>query len=184
MKKILLALFTLSLFYFGCSDLGTNVNPSPVASSSKTAIKLPAKTSASIEGVFSASKLIAGNKGGSLELHNGYSSVRGNVTVDAELSIPAGAYKGVKNITMQVGDDAAIDFSPSMVFDAPLTLTLKFTGVNLLGVDPSSVNFYYFAPDGSTQLVNNDGIIVDTQSGTLEIINAKLPHFSRYSWAK
>ena len=184
MKKILLALFALSLFYFGCSDSGTNVNPISSSTSSKTAIRLPSNISESIQSNYFVSKVIVGDNGGSIELHNGYLGKNGKVTIDAELSVPSGAYSGSKNIAMQVGNDAGIDFSPSMVFNFPLTLTLKFTGVDLKGVDPNSLNFYYFAPDGSTQLVQSDSIIVDVQSGTLEVINAKLPHFSRYTWAK
>jgi len=184
MKRLLLVLFALSLFYFGCSDIGTNINPVKTNSNSKTAIKLPAKSSSSIETIFSASNLINGNNGGTLKLQNSYNSTLGKVTMDAELTIPGGAYNGAKNITMEISDDAGIDFSPSMVFNTPVILNLKFTGVDLSGVNPASLNFYYFAPDGSTQLVKSDSIFVDVQTGTLEIFNAQLPHFSRYNWAK
>ncbi len=184
MKRLLLALFALSLFYFGCSDLSTNTNPVKPQTSSKVAIKLPAKLSSSVEAVFSASNLIVGNKGGTVELHNSFASGMGLVTMDAELTVPVGAYNGAENITMQIGDDAGIDFSPSMIFNTPVILNLKFTGVDLSGVDPNAINFYYFAPDGSTQLVKSDSIYINVSTGTLQIFNAQLPHFSRYNWAK
>ena len=85
---------------------------------------------------------------------------------------------------MQIGDDAAIDFSPSSVFNIPLVLNLKITGVDLTGINPNDINFYYFAQDGSVFSVQNDGITIVPQTGTLEITNAKLPHFSRYGWGK
>ncbi|MHB8578418.1 MAG: hypothetical protein ACYDA4_00945 [Ignavibacteriaceae bacterium] len=184
MKKILLALFALSLFYFGCSDSGPNVNPISSNTSSKTAIMLPSNISETIQSNYFVSQVINGNNGGSIELHDVYLGKNGNVTFDGKLSVPAGAFSGSKNINMQIGNFAGIDFSPSMVFNIPLSLTLKITGLDLQGVDPNSLNFYYLAPDGSTQLVQSDSIIVDVQSGTLEVINARLPHFSRYTWAK
>ncbi len=183
-KKIILSLFALSLFFIGCSDLNTNTNPVNSAISSKTAIKLPLKTGINIESVFSASQLISGSNGGSVQLHNSYMSGNTQVTIDAELSVPAGAFTGSKTISMQIGDDAAIDFSPSSVFNIPLVLNLKITGVDLTGINPNDINFYYFAQDGSVFSVQNDGITIVPQTGTLEITNAKLPHFSRYGWGK
>lgn len=183
-KKIILSLFVLALFYSGCSDLNTNTNPVNSTVSSKTVIKLPIKSGINIESVFSASQLISGNNGGTVQLHNSYISGNTQVTIDAVLSIPVGAFNGSKNISMQIGDDAAIDFSPSSVFNIPLVLNLKITGVDLSGVNPSDINFYYFSQDGSVTPVQNDGITITPQTGTLEIINAKLPHFSRYGWGK
>ncbi len=183
-KKIILSLFAISIFYLGCSDLKTNMNPVNSAVSSKTAIKLPLKSGVNIESVFSASQLISGENGGSVQLHESYISGKTQVTIDAELSVPIGAYSGTKNISMQIGDDAAIDFSPTSLFNIPLVLNLKITGVDLTGINPNDINFYYFAQDGSVSLVQNDGITIVPQTGTLEIINAKLPHFSRYGWGK
>ena len=40
------------------------------------------------------------------------------------------------------------------------------------------------AADGSYVEAVCDGIFVEIQSGKLQVINAKLPHFSRYGFVK
>lgn len=184
MKKSLLLAFTLfSVIYFGCSDSITNVNPVSKSSSNSSWIKLSSDNSLSNEGSVSKSEKIFGFRGGELTLFGSLSrSWYNRVYVYAKLSVPSGAFKGAKTLTMEVGDDAAVDFYPSMEFDSPLSLDLTFVGVDLRGIDPSKVNFYYIAVDGSLQLAPNDGITVDVARGILSVKNAKIPHFSRYGF--
>ena len=85
---------------------------------------------------------------------------------------------------MEIGDDAVVDLYPQMTFDNPLNLNLTFSGLDLTGVNPSEVNFYYIDPDGNLEIAENDGITVDIANGTLSVKNAKIPHFSRYGFAK
>ncbi len=171
------------MIYFGCSDSITNVDPVSKSSSSASWIKLSNDNSLSNEGSLSKSEKIFGFKGGDFTLFGSLSrSWYNRVYVYAKLSIPSGAFKGVKTLTMEVGDDAAVDFYPSMTFDRPLSLDLTFVGVDLRGINPSKVNFYYIAGDGSLQLAPNDGITVDVARGILRVKNAKIPHFSRYGF--
>ena len=40
----------------------------------------------------------------------------------------------------------------------------------------------YLAPDGTLQPVVHDGVVIDKRIGKLQVINAKIPHFSRYGF--
>ena len=185
MKKNLLAVVIIfSMIYFGCSDSVTNVEPVSKTSSNVSWIKLSNDLTLSEEGSLSKSEKILGFKGGELTLSGNLSRTKNQrVYVFAQLDIPSRAFNGIKTLTMEVGDDAAVDFYPSMTFDRPLTLTLVFTGLDLKGIDPSKVNFYYIAPDGSLQIAPNDGVTIDKDKGILSVKNAEVPHFSRYGFA-
>ena len=73
-------------------------------------------------------------------------------------------------------------FGPSYVFNLSLTLNITYTGVNLSGINPSTVKFAYLATDGSVKYAANDGIVVDLATGKLQVVNAVIPHFSRYGF--
>jgi hypothetical protein len=189
-KFLFLATIAASLFYFGCSDLATNPNTNPGVSTQSaknvTWVNLPSQASLDKRnGDFNASGFVVGNLGGYLHFNESYVGSDGNtVSIEANLTIPAGAFNGAKDIKMQATDFAAVDFFPSMIFNKPLSLNLKFTGLNLDGVNPKDINFYYMDTNGNLVPAANDGVIVDVQTGTLEVINAQIPHFSRYGFAK
>ena len=71
---------------------------------------------------------------------------------------------------------------PSMVFNKPLIFTITYTGIDLSTINPADVKFAYIAADGSVQYAVNDGIVVDLAIGKLQVINARIPHFSRYGF--
>ena len=186
MKKILAAaLILIAGTYFGCSDNITSTEPSLKTASSVSWIALSKNSALAKEGNLSVSEKIVGNKGGDLSLSGSYPGAGYNtVYVNAELTVPKRAYHGAKTLTMEIGDDAVVDLYPQMTFDNPLNLNLTFSGLDLTGVNPSEVNFYYIDPDGNLEIAENDGITVDIANGTLSVKNAKIPHFSRYGFAK
>jgi hypothetical protein len=55
-------------------------------------------------------------------------------------------------------------------------------GVDLSNVNPANVKFVYLSTDGNYYQPVCDYIAVDKQSGKLQIVNAQLPHFSRYGF--
>jgi hypothetical protein len=73
-------------------------------------------------------------------------------------------------------------FSPHMEFNKDVIFNATFTGIDLDGVNPATVKFAYLAEDGSVEYAANDGIIVDKSRGKLVVINARIPHFSRYGF--
>jgi hypothetical protein len=69
-----------------------------------------------------------------------------------------------------------------MVFNIPLSFTIRYIGIDLSKINPATVKFAYIASDGSLEYAVNDGIVIDLSTGTLQVINAKIPHFSRYGF--
>lgn len=152
-----------------------------------TIIMLPARADINIEEVFSATQNIHGNVGGNIHLVNSYQTASGQmITIDCELTVPGNNYSFSSNrdITMQVSDIAGVDFYPSMTFNQPVILNFTITGVDLTGIDPENVGFYYVDTNGNLTPTVNDGVSVDLNSGTLKVVNAKLPHFSRWAYAR
>jgi hypothetical protein len=108
------------------------------------------------------------------------------ITIDCDLTVPANnhSFSGNRNITMQVSDIAGVDFYPSMTFNQPVILNFTITGMDLTGIDPQDVGFYYVDTSGNLAPTVNDGVTVDLSSGTLKVVNAQLPHFSRWAYAR
>ena len=84
---------------------------------------------------------------------------------------------------MSINDDfGAATFSPSGTWAKPVIYNLTIQGIDLSNVDPSKVTFVYMAPDGKYYKAKYQSIYVEKQSGKLQIINAQLPHFSRWGF--
>jgi hypothetical protein len=184
MKKLLFAAALVSLFMFGCSqDIGVN---QPVQSkSTHEIIKLPAFSSLSSEAVVSVSESIDGSVGGAVYLNQTVpGGPFGQVVFNGELDVPQGAYTGTQNIAITFDDETtAATYTPSpFYFDQPVTLTLELKGLDLTGVDPSTVQFVYIDPAGQIDHVQYSDIQVDIATGTLKVIGAELHHFSRYGF--
>ena len=68
------------------------------------------------------------------------------------------------------------------IFNPPAIIDITASGVDLSGVDPASVNIYYDNQEtGQWEVMESDQIVVNQNEGRIEIVGAKLPHFSRYS---
>ena len=187
MKGILIIFAaTLVLLFASCSENGTSSNQP--TTSQKELIKLPPKASLSTELQISASDKIDGAVGGQIILSSTYISLEGKiVSINAILSIPAGAFDGSRNISATADDDyAAIYFYPHMTFDKPLKLTLSFTGLDLKDMNLANgvVGFYYVDNQGNMTPVYNKGVIVNNLLGSITVMNAQIDHFSRYAFGK
>jgi hypothetical protein len=186
MKRLYILLAALSLFYFGCSDVATNSVNQPV-NSDKQLVQMPAKSGLGIETPMSASDNVNGAKGDWLVMAGSYIDTKGNkILAAATLTIPAGAFKGTKTITMACSDPyAGLDFSPSMTFNKSLSLNLAFTGLDLksMGITNSNVGFYYVDDSGNLTPIPNSGIYVNLRLGILSVSGAQINHFSRYAFA-
>ncbi len=187
MKKLFYLVVLAGLFFFGCSDLGTNNVNQPV-NSNKTIVKIPAKSGLDSELGLSVSKNIDGNRGGILVLTSGFNGDDGsNVGVFATLKIPRGAFDGSTTISMAADIQyAGLNFAPHMVFNKPLNLNLAFSGLNLkeLGIKDGSVGFYNIDDSGNLIPVPNNGVFVNYENGTIRVLGAQIDHFSRYAFAQ
>jgi hypothetical protein len=69
-----------------------------------------------------------------------------------------------------------------MEFNQDVIYNAKFTGLNLTGIDPSSIDFVYQDESGAIEKIEYDALNIDVENGVLEIVNARIPHFSRYGF--
>ncbi|GMR25760.1 MAG: hypothetical protein BMS9Abin39_1087 [Ignavibacteria bacterium] len=187
MKTVLFSfLLTTILLLAGCAD--TSISPIESDSQSYQLIKLPPKSGLSVENIFSQTKLINGKIGGLIKIQERYVAANGNtVKIDAKLKVPNNAFVGNVNITITIDDEyAAVSFSPEMVFDKPLRLDLKFTGIDLeeLNLTSGNYDFVYIDDDGNTEMIQYDGIEVDELKGEIRVQKAYLNHFSRYCFTR
>src|SRR5690606_28788734 len=187
MKRKFFIVVLLALTCFGCSEnlVNTDSENGMQSKSNFNWMQMPKKSGmSSVETEYTVSRRIVGNQGGVLNLSGSYITEDNNtVTISSELIIPSRAYNGAEVITQITSTDAAVsDFYPSMSFNSPLILNIKYSGLDLSGVDPAAVGFYYIAESGELEAAQNDGIIVDTINGTIEVKAARLPHFSRYGF--
>jgi hypothetical protein len=178
MKNTFLAFLLAGITFLGCNN---NVDNTVVSSHTNNDIL----TKSSL----SASKLIDGASGDQLILDNSYIDSEGRqINVYARLLIPPGSYQGTINIEMVTNDeDVSIQLFPEMTFAGDVKLDLVFTGIDLqaLGYTTSgNVEFAYFADNGDVELIENDLSLVNISQNKISVSNAKLNHFSRYSWIR
>lgn len=184
MKKYISIIILFSLFIIGCSD-DSVVNSSPTQlQNNYKLVKLPAHSGLQINNNYSDSKQITGSTGGTLSLQGSYSGgPYGTVTVNSTLEFMGGSFSGTKTITMTADDEyCASSLSPGMSFSLPGIYNITYTGVDLSEINPSTAKFVYLKANGELEYPMHDGIIVDQSIGKIQVINARLDHFSRYGF--
>jgi len=191
MKKIVSILFILTVFAFvGCEKNGNDQIVSPQGNSLGTAIQpnwivLPAPSGSALRKDVSVSKLINGTDESLVEINTGYAGGPfGWVSITANARFQRNSFTGQKLVTMSINDQfGTSSFSPSGTFTKPVIYNLTIMGVDLSKVNPKKVIFAYQADDGTYYIAKYQSIYVEKQSGKLQVINAELPHFSRYAFA-
>jgi len=130
------------------------------------------------------SKVIDGQSGGEIEFDYEFVTSEGNtISIWAKLNIPNGAFDGVEEIWMIVNNEfGTISFYPHIVFNEPADFDATYTGIDLSGINPNSVDFIFQNYDGSPEQITYDEITTMISEGKLELIKAKIPHFSRYGF--
>ena len=101
----------------------------------------------------------------------------GSVTEDAELSI---------NLDDEdLSGDVFLTFGPhGTVFNPSALLNIEASGLDLSGGDPSTIDIFYDNQDtGEWEPMPKETLIVDQNEGYIKVVNAQLPHFSRYAVA-
>ena len=185
MKSFLYLIVAAGLILAGCSDPASV--PSNNQATQKEFIKIPVDKSLSSELSFSTTETIDGNKGGKIDINKFYFGSKGIIYVNAEVKFPAGAFDGIKTISMTVNtDEASVSFYPHLQFDKRVKLNLTYAGVDISGLRSSNVSFVFMDDNGGIEPVENDGVYVTSfySITTLGVKNAKLLHFSRYGFLK
>lgn len=178
MKKYISLIVLFSLFVIGCSEQ-MSVN-SPVEKPTKKVEWLTVSSSGlSVEGSKTWSKSINGAYGG---LFKGTKSLSTIVSAYVEVWVPAGAFSGTKTISATLNSSTLYaDFAPSpMTFNTPIYYTVEYYGVDLTGIDPANVDFFYI--DGNGNMVKAPYAEIYVEDGWLCVVDAQLPHFSRYGF--
>jgi hypothetical protein len=192
MKIFFIVLAFVIPLIIGCSDSSvnpetadqTNTIPQP-NNMQKSWIKLPPNPGVAADSEYSASKIIDGEVGGTVELNVNYvRTSQVNVIIDAEIEVPAGAYSGEKNIVMKINStNGTATFYPSPeTFNKPLVFNLRISGVDLNGIDPKTIDYVYLASDGSFAPISYKGLVIN--DGILQVMDALIPHFSVYGWCR
>ena len=187
MKKILSVAAVLMVLFVGCSK-DVNIN-SPVQDQvTEEFVTRTSSEGLNVNAQYTVSKVIDGSKGGLIYYGDFSQAQSGNTEkVYASCYFPAGAFVGTKTITMTLDTKTCTGtFTPGMVFNKPVSFSALFTGVDLRNYNPTSntYTFVYYAPNGLKTVVTSSFLYIDKEKGVLGILNAQLPHFSRYGFIR
>lgn len=190
MLKYATALLLLLLFATGCNQESNILGPADTVTNNEVIVSepnwitLPAKQDMVLKKDVSVSKMIYGNDESLLEINTGYAGgPYGWVSITANARFQRYSFTGQRYTTMSVNDQfGTATFSPSGTFSKPVIYNLTIIGVDLSNVDPAKIKFVYMASDGKYYQAACDRISIDKQAGKIELVNAHLPHFSRYGF--
>ncbi len=196
--KRLLALLTIGILFYACSQNTGPVDPTNQHSnnsfstlSPKTSVSwitMPSTKAGKFIGLdqVQAEQVIDLKTGGQFSAN--FVSVDGKKTISATLYVPAGALANTPSLRFWMNVDnekLSITFEPHPTyFDIPLTLDLEYTGVDLTGIDPKTVHFAYLDNDMTSWIIPNEMIYTNLSTGTLRITGGEIPHFSEYGFVR
>lgn len=185
MKHLLSIATVLAVLLVGCSkdtDITSPINDQV----SVEYLTYTSEEGFGVEATYTISQMIDGEKGGFIfygDLSKTQSGNKGNVY--AACVFPSGAFSGKTKITMTLDTKQCTGtFEPSMVFDKPVSFSAMFTGVNFKGVDISKIRFVYYDINDVKYEISSSYLHIDVKNKVLGIINAELPHFSRYGFLR
>jgi|PlaIllAssembly_1097288.scaffolds.fasta_scaffold06403_4 hypothetical protein len=197
MKTILKILLLAMVLIWGCdttSDITINTpeerndnTPEPLfLNVNCELIPLPNKSPLWEDSIFSISQEIDGAVGGRILLEKYYiSDIGDSIAISSDLYITAGAFEGLKTISMTVDDNyAIIHFSPEMVFADTLRLFQHFEGLELDQYPTGTIDFCFVGENGKIEIIKKNGLQIIVPQGIVRVQNAKLLHFSRYGWIR
>ena len=185
MKKYISIIVLVSLFVIGCSEQ-TSIN-SPVNDlniNEPSWISLPSSNGMKVNSEWVVSKKINGKLGGSLSNKISYNGgISGTVDIEARIDFDQEAYQGNAKIVMALNDfNTSTRFSPSLHFNRTVLFNATYKGLDLTGLDPATIRFAFLANNGGIVMASCDSIIVNISQGKLQVVNAVIPHFSRYGF--
>ncbi|MBT8386060.1 MAG: hypothetical protein KJO12_01495, partial [Ignavibacteria bacterium] len=169
------------LLFFGCNQDSEVTSPTTL-SMEKQWITLSDNSGLSVEETFTKTKKKAsGDRGWNITFDHFFSS---GIRIMGDLDCHKNAYDGRLTFSFTLSDnEAVIDFNPSpFTFEIPVEYTIIYEGLDLTGVNPEDVDFYYVAPGGGLVKAEYTRLEVDIAAGRLFVLDAKLPHFSRYGF--
>ncbi len=167
--KNLIYLLSLSLILlFGCKD---SINQTTPIQKNVQRELIPLPQPSQIGGVSNYTQTVSidGSIGGNIIINHGLFDSGDSVIVSAVLHIPKNAFEGTVDITLTLDTKfATVYFDPAMTFSIPLSLNLKFTGLNLkaMNLDPETVDFSYIDSDGNISHIDYNTLNVNISAGS------------------
>jgi hypothetical protein len=197
MKKFIFVAATVAFMLYGCSDNSDPLGPSQTSSVAPGAALGKASTTRLIAGdalvvdpnILSTSTLVSAKAGGIVALRGSFLNAAGeSVSYNLSIAIPAGALPSDQTISITINkttfaDNADVTFGPSgLVFNTPATLYVWGTNVD---VAKKAQNVYLQYWDGSKWVPypGSWGYYSPNFSGIV-FASGKIPHFSRYAFAR
>ena len=183
MKHIISVLLLTLLFLLGCDQI-TEINAPQERIINKRLISLPESKGLGIESQTYYKSINCNYDDEEFQKSWSYqTSTGGTVYQFSDLDFYEDAFYGTINISITFNTDgAAMEFGPSMQFQAPVEYTYMITGLDLTGVNPATLEFVYLDANGNMYAVDYDYVTMDASAGMLKVVNAILPHFSRYGF--
>jgi hypothetical protein len=192
MKSLISLAILAALLIVSCTDtpLAPDTPLALIKSDNKSVqlIKLPPKAGLYVENDCFVTKTINGDRGGTLKIKKRYVAIDGHtVKIDVKLKIKKHSFKGKVAITMWVDENnAAVWFTPHMVFNKPTELDLKFEGLDIeqLNLIEGDYDFVFINDNDSIEEIDHNGVKVKENKGKISVKKAKLNHFSRYAFVR
>lgn len=100
---------------------------------------------------------------------------------------PQGAFSGSQTFSIRTdGSNPTLIFQPSFNFNKDLRLTVKYSGLNhqRYGLTQDNTVFAYLADNGTNTIIANEAVREDENLKITEVVNARIPHFSRYGFIR
>ena len=185
MKKLLSIIAVITFIFIGCSN-DVNINNPVDNLEGWEVVTREVPEGLQVNKVYTVSKVINGSTGGFLltgDMEKTKDGIR--KCVYGFLYFPPGAFNGTNTISMSLDDKKLSGtFGPSMSFNKPASFSALFAGVNLRNSTQSDFKFVYWDPSGNSYEIPSTFIYFDKEKGVLGILNAQLPHFSRYIFVR
>lgn len=190
MKRLLyLSMTALLLIFTSCQNESPISGPElsenhSISKAEPNWIGLPQSADGKLAKKFGTKKHITVAEGGDLLIDESYVTLEGKtVRAYSSITFAPGTVQNDVEITMEIDDQNGVStFLPHQMFNFPAILNQTFTGLNLNGIDPSTIQLYYLATDGTYEVMEYDQLIVDIENGTITVVNGKIPHFSLYGF--
>ncbi len=118
-----------------------------------------------------------------------YKDVYGKVTLD----VPAQSVDESVQISIEFDPSVFygnmnMDYSPhGLIFKQPAILNIEARGLDLSQLSAAAAQqfcvFYINQETGALEEMQADQLFIEIETGTVKVVNARLPHFSRYAIA-
>jgi hypothetical protein len=190
MLKYLSVLMLLAIFVIGCTDKSNMLSPVDNITGNNEAVTNPSfiellpANNQTIKKDVAVSKTIYGDQESLLEINTGYAGGPfGWISITANARFQRYSFTGSRYVTMSISDNnGTASFSPSGTWALPVIYNLTIQGIDLSNVNPATVTFVYMASDGNYYKAKYQSLYIEKQSGKIQLINAELPHFSRWGF--